>query len=285
MRKKAAIVHLLAVSSTHNRPLYNAMMLTHCIKHRDPVYCTLLFRFFLMTDSVRLSKHLINLIGCSRREAQLYIEGGWVLVDGHIIDEPQFPITNQQVELRANAVAEPLPPITLLLNQPQMPNATLEQQLALLSPETHWAEDPSGIVLLKGHFARLSSELPLQEQATGLQVFTQDWRTLRKLSDDRTRLEQEYTVQVTGEISPAKLKRITRAQIINGVALPGCKASQQNEQHLRMVLKDPSAGVIERLCNSIDLQVVSMKRIRIGAVSMGKLPLGQWRYCAATQKF
>ncbi len=238
-----------------------------------------------MTDSVRLSKHLIDLIGCSRREAQLYIEGGWVLVNGSIIDEPQFPITDQQVELRPDAVAEPLPAITLLLNQPLISNATLEQQLALLSPETHWAEDPSAILQLKGHFARLSSELPLQNKATGLQVFTQDWRTLRKMTDDRTRLEQEYVVQVTGEVSAQKLKRLTHAQMINGVGLPGCKASMQNEENIRMVLKDPSEGVIERLCASIDLEVVAMKRIRIGAMSMGKLPLGLWRYCLPTQKF
>lgn len=238
-----------------------------------------------MTDSVRLSKHLIDQIGCSRREAQLYIEGGWVLVNGAIIDEPQYPITDQSVELRPNAVAEPLPAITLLLNQPVLANATLEQQLALLSADTHWSEDPSNILQLKGHFARLSTELPLQSKATGLQVFTQDWRTLRKLTDDRTRLEQEYVVQVTGEISAQRLKRLAHAQMIKGVGLPGCKASQQNEEHIRLVLKDPSEGVIERLCASIDLDVVAMKRIRIGAVSMGKLPLGQWRYCAAAQKF
>lgn len=261
------------------------MLAAHCIKQADPVYCALLFWLFLMTDSVRLSKHLISLLGCSRREAQLYIEGGWVLVDGAIVDEPQFPISDQVVELRANAVAEPLPAITLLLNQPVMHNVTLEQQLALLTPDSHWQDDPSDILQLKGHFARLSSELPLQDNATGLQVFTQDWRTLRKLTDDRTRLEQEYVVQVTGDISAQRLKRLAHAQIINGVGLPGCKASQQNEEHIRMVLKDPSEGVIERLCASIDLELISMKRIRIGAVSMGKLPLGQWRYCSPTQKF
>ena len=238
-----------------------------------------------MTDSVRLSKHLIDLIGCSRREAQLYIEGGWVSVNGSIIDEPQYPITDQLVELRPNAVAEPLPAITLLLNQPVLPNATFEQELALLTPETHWDEDPSKILQLKGHFARLNSELPLQDKASGLQVYTQDWRTLRKLTDDRTRLEQEYVVQVKGEISAQRLKRLAHAQMINGVGLPGCKASQQNEEHIRMVLKDPSEGVIERLCASIDLEVVAMKRIRIGAVSMGKLPLGLWRYCLPSQKF
>lgn len=238
-----------------------------------------------MTVPVRLSKRLIELTGCSRREAQLYIEGGWVLVNGAVIDEPQFPITDQQVELGSGAVAEPLAPATLLLNQPAMPDATLEQQLALLLPATHWPADPSQVSQLKGHFARLSTELPLQKHASGLQVFTQDWRALRKLTDDRTRLEQEYIVEVAGAVDSHSLKRLSRAQMIQGVGLPGCKASLQSEQTLRMVLKDPSEGVIERLCASIDLKVLAMKRIRIGAVSMGKLPLGQWRYCSPEQKF
>lgn len=238
-----------------------------------------------MTDSVRLSKRLIDITHCSRREAQLYIEGGWVLVDGAVIDAPQFPITNQQVELRPNAVAEPIAPATLLLNQPLMADATLEQQLALITPNSRWADDPSKQLQLKGHFARLSSELALQHKATGLQVFTQDWRTLRKLTDNRSRLEQEYVVQVAGDVSPQQLKPLANTQIVNGIRLPGCKVSMQNEQHLRMVLKDPAVNLVERLCASIGLEVLSMKRIRIGAVSMGKLPQGQWCYCAPKQHF
>ncbi|MGH8486255.1 MAG: RNA-binding protein, partial [Pseudomonas sp.] len=34
-----------------------------------------------MSEPTRLSKRLIELVGCSRREAELYIEGGWVTVD------------------------------------------------------------------------------------------------------------------------------------------------------------------------------------------------------------
>ena len=37
-----------------------------------------------MTDPIRLSKRLAELVGCSRREAELYIEGGWVSVDGKV---------------------------------------------------------------------------------------------------------------------------------------------------------------------------------------------------------
>ena len=65
-----------------------------------------------MTDPIRLSKRLIELVGCSRREAELFIEGGWVSVDGEVIDEPQFKVASQKVELDPEAKAtapEPAP--------------------------------------------------------------------------------------------------------------------------------------------------------------------------------
>ena len=41
-----------------------------------------------MTEAVRLSKHLAALLPCSRREAEMYIAGGWVRVDGEVVEEP-----------------------------------------------------------------------------------------------------------------------------------------------------------------------------------------------------
>ena len=56
-----------------------------------------------MSEPVRLSKRLAELIACSRREAELYIEGGWVLVDGEVVEEPQFKVLQQTAaDERAN---------------------------------------------------------------------------------------------------------------------------------------------------------------------------------------
>ena len=59
-----------------------------------------------MTEAERLSKRLIQLTSCSRREAELYIEGGWVTVDGQVVEEPQHPVTDEQVVLLPGAKAE-----------------------------------------------------------------------------------------------------------------------------------------------------------------------------------
>ncbi|KAF1024361.1 MAG: hypothetical protein GAK37_03146 [Pseudomonas sp.] len=125
----------------------------------------------------------------------------------------------------------------------------------------------------------------LQAGASGLQVYTQDWRTERKITSDLRKLEQEYVVEVSGEIIKHGLERLNRGFEWKGQELPAVKASWQNETRLRMVLKNPAPGLIELLCRSVGLQVVGMRRIRLGGVAMGKLPAGQWRYLETKEKF
>jgi len=236
-----------------------------------------------MSEPIRLSKRLIEQLGCSRREAELYIEGGWVTVDGVVVEQPQFKITEQQVELLPGARADSLEPVTLLLNQ--QPGQNTAAALASISMASLSEAHREGVRPLHGHFARQACIVPLLPGASGLQLFTQDWRVTRKLEADLRRMEQEYIVQVSGEAKPGALERLARGVERKGVELPKAKASWQNEQHLRIVLKNPQPGLIEQLCETAGLKVLAMRRIRLGGVSMGKLPLGQWRYVAATERF
>ncbi|MCY1282393.1 23S rRNA pseudouridine synthase [compost metagenome] len=236
-----------------------------------------------MSDPIRLSKRVIELTGCSRREAELYIEGGWVTVDGEVVEQPQFKVEGQVVALLDGATPTPHEPVTLLLHLPA--GSHPDGAAGLPSLDSRWAEDRAELRPLRSHFSRLNTTLPLQAQAGGLLVLTQDWRTLRKLNEDAGKLEQEYVVEVTGEMPANGLERLKRGIKVKGRELPPAKVSWQNETHLRFALKNPQPGLIAALCAAVGLNIVSMKRIRIGGVPLGKVPAGQWRYLAAGERF
>ncbi|MBF8779745.1 rRNA pseudouridine synthase [Pseudomonas fulva] len=236
-----------------------------------------------MNEPVRLSKRLIAQLGCSRREAELFIEGGWVTVDGIVVEQPQFKVAAEQVELLPGAKAEPLAPVTLLLNQPA--GMWLEEARASIAMATLSDAHRHAVRPLHGHFARQECVAPLAPGASGLQVFTQDWRVKRKIEADLRRLEQEYIIEVRGSASPQSLQRLARGLTRDGRELPKAKASWQNESHLRMAIKAPQPGLIEQLCAVVGLEVLGMRRIRLGGVAMGKLAGGQWRYLAGSERF
>lgn len=235
-----------------------------------------------MSDPVRLAKRLAALVPCSRREAELYIAGGWVMVDGQVVEEPQFMVSQQKVALHPDATLTPVEPATILLHQPAEADSPVQQ---LLRAETHAADDHSGIRLLKQHFVRLAQCLPLELHASGLMVFSQDYRVTRKLVDEAATIEQEYIVEVAGELSADGLKLLNHGLSFNGKPLLPIKVSWQSETKLRFALKGVQPGQIAHMCDSVGLQVANMKRIRIGRMSMAKLPAGQWRYLMPHERF
>jgi 23S rRNA pseudouridine2604 synthase len=72
---------------------------------------------------------------------------------------------------------------------------------------------------------------------------------------------------------------------LDGVKLKPAKVSWQNEDQLRFVLKEGKKRQIRRMCEMVGLKVVGLKRIRIGSVTLGKLPVGEWRYLRDDERF
>lgn len=232
-----------------------------------------------MSEPVRLSKRLIELIKCSRNEAEKYIEGGWVLVDGEVVDLPQYKVLHEKIELHPDASLDPIAPATIILNMSEpFDLADASAGLKLIRPESRSADDRSGIRTLKRHFARLLPTLALEEGATGLMVFTQDGRIAKRLQKNDNKNEQEYIVEVEGEIAVDGLAQLNSVMKRNAWPLSVAKVSWQNENRLRFALKNVQAGQIKYMCEEVGLSVLTMNRIRIGQIPMAKLLPGQWRY-------
>lgn len=223
-------------------------------------------------NTVRLAKRLAEERPCSRREAELYIEGGFVSVDGALVEEAGARVTMEQVITVADdATLLEIVPVTILLNKP----AGAAQPLHLLNGDSLTRTAP-GQRFLKRHITGQEQYLPLDAKTSGLTVFTQDFRVKRKLADEAAKMEQEIIVEVSGTISENGLQQLNT---ING------KVSWQNETRLRFAIKNPKPGLIEKLCKEVGLTVIAMKRIRIGRIAMASLPAGEWRYLQDHERF
>jgi 23S rRNA pseudouridine2604 synthase len=167
-----------------------------------------------MPDPIRLAQRVAELAGCSRTDAEQYIKNGWVSVDGRIVEAPEHKVAGEEVTLAEDARLEAVEPATILLHKPAGFDTIrgTRAAAALVTPESHWADDPSGIRVLQRHFQRLTPLVPLDKEASGLMVLSQDGRVWKHLMDDAEQLEHEYLVEVSGEIEPYGLARLRRAQ-------------------------------------------------------------------------
>lgn len=257
-----------------------------------------------MNEPVRLAKRLADMLACSRREAEQYIEGGWVSVDGVVVEEPQFRVLNQTVALSPDASLLALTPVTMLLHKPAgyeaaeavaaagaagaRAGASIQTAAQLLIAANHSPADRSGIRPLKKHFSSAEMVTPLATPASGLVIFTTDWRVTRKLREDARLLEHEVVVEVSGDIKPGGLERLNRVDhgfTWRGALLPPAKVSWQSEARLRFALKGEVPGQIAYMCDSVGLKITAMKRLRVGRMSLSQLAPGQWRYLMPYERF
>jgi 23S rRNA pseudouridine2604 synthase len=230
-------------------------------------------------EGIRLAKRVADIAGCSRADAERYIAGGWVSVDGEVVDEPATRVVpTQQVVLLPGATPEEAPPVTILLHKP----AGLHGKAALDSLQLDGLFPAyEGERALKRHLSRLTPAMPLEALASGLVVFSQDWRIVRKLGQDSDRIEQEYVAEVSGAIAEDGLARLNKG----GKPNAPIKVSWQSEARLRFAGKGIVPGQIEALCAGVGLQVTALRRLRIGRVALSSLPVGQWRYLKDVEKF
>jgi 23S rRNA pseudouridine2604 synthase len=236
-----------------------------------------------MTDDadpgIRLAKRVAVLAGCSRREAELLIENGAVRVDGQPALLPQTRVhPHQAVVVEAGARAEPVAAVTLLLHKPA--GTPTENAHRLLVAASHHEPERAGLRFLLHHVKAQRCMTPLETGASGLVVFTQEWRIERKLQEDAGVMESEIMVDIAGPVGPDVLSRLDR---------PPARVSigQQAEGHtgLRFAVKGARPGQIARLCDEAGLRILSMKRIRIGRVPLAGLLPGQWRYLLPNERF
>jgi 23S rRNA pseudouridine2604 synthase len=247
-------------------------------------------------EQPRLSKVMAERGICSRREADEWISNGWVMVDGVIIEALGTRISpDANIVISSYAHEVQSENVTILLHKPVgyvsgQAEDGYQPAVVLVHPDNEWLDDPNlnpqNAKAFERRFLRgLAPSGRLDIDSTGLLVLTQDGRIARQLIGEDSTVEKEYLVRVEGTLDDAGLKRLNFGLSLDGEKLKPAKVSWQNEDQLRFVLREGKKRQIRRMCEMVGLHVVGLKRVRIGSVNLGKLPLGQWRYLRSDERF
>jgi len=242
-------------------------------------------------EKVRISKLMAERGLCSRREADAYIERGWVRVDGEVVSElgsKAFP--NQKITLSKQAQQRQTARVTILLNKPVGYVSGQAEQgyrpaVSLITARTQYHPERSPLRFDPSHLRGLAPAGRLDIDSQGLLVLTQDGRIARQLIDEDSEIEKEYLVRVEGRMSASGMKLLHHGLSLDGQPLKPAHVSWQNEDQLRFVLQEGKKRQIRRMCEMVGLKVVGLKRVRMGRIVLGDLPPGRWRYLRDGERF
>jgi 23S rRNA pseudouridine2604 synthase len=247
----------------------------------------------------RLNKRMAELGLCSRREADDWIARGWVKVDGKLAPMGLQVGPQAKIEIDPRARGQQREQVTVLLHKPVgyvsgQAEDGYQPAVVLVQGRNRWSEDRAPHRFSPAQLKGLAPAGRLDIDSTGLLVLTQDGRVARQLIGEDSGMEKEYLVRVAyGNVAekvqdafpPAQLARLRHGLSLDGQPLKPARVDWQNPEQLRFVLTEGKKRQIRRMCEAVGLKVMGLKRVRIGRVMLGNLPVGQWRYLAPHERF
>jgi len=238
-------------------------------------------------EPIRLSKLMSQRGLCSRREADQYIERGWVQVDGQTISTLGSRVNQEQIitlDRRAQR------------RQQQRKTVLLHKPIGYVSGQPEDAQQPAVKLIIPGNrfpqperknqpFPGLAPAGRLDIDSSGLLVLTQDGRIAKQLIGTDSMIDKEYLVRVSGTISPATLTALRCGLTLDDRPLLPAKVRVLQHSLLQFILHEGRKRQIRRMCQAVDLQVLKLKRVRIGKIVLGNLPEGCWRLLKNHESF
>ena len=228
---------------------------------------------------------------CSRREADTFIERGWVYVDGTRITVLGTKVRAEQaITLDKRASAWQKRAVTILLNKPigyvsGQAEKGYPAAVLLVRAKNRFTRDSAKRTFHSSHLRGLAPAGRLDIDSTGLLVLTQNGRIARHLIGEDTAIEKEYLVRVQGMLSEEGLALLRHGLALDGKPLKPARVSWINRNQLLFILTEGRKRQIRRMCEQTCLKVTGLKRVRIGNVRLADLPVERWRYLRDDEDF
>ncbi len=215
---------------------------------------------------IRLNKFISDSGFCSRREADRYIENGSVRINGHIAQMGTKVSSGDVVKVNGTLIeCEGRDTVYLALNKP----------MGIVSTTDPLERD--NIVDFVNYPTRIFNIGRLDKPSEGLILLTNDGDIVNKILRAANNHEKEYEVQVDHNITEDFLRRMASGVPILGTVTKRCKITQEGANRFRIILTQGLNRQIRRMCEFLGYEVTRLKRVRIMNISLGKLPVGQWR--------
>ena len=228
---------------------------------------------------MRLNKFLSSIGFCSRRQADKYIENGKIYIDDSVAGLGAELYDKQKVYFEKTYIG-------------QIDDLNLKQRIVLA------VNKPRGIVCTSSDKDRAENIVDfinyplriypvgrLDKDSEGLLLMTNDGSLVNALMKAKNHHEKEYIVEVNKNIDEAFSQAMSSGVYIKELKVKTrkCYIEKISEKSFKIILTQGLNRQIRRMCESLGFKVLSLRRIRIVNITLGKLKTGEYRKLSTTE--
>lgn len=225
-------------------------------------------------EQVRLQKYIAAAGIASRRRAEELITQGKVKVNGAVVQQQGVKVNTQTdtVEVNGQIIEPEKKKYYILLNKPAGYITTTSDELGRQTV----------MDLMEDISARVYPVGRLDAETEGLLFMTNDGSFANVLTHPRHGIEKEYLVYAKGVVMPAELHKLKRGVALEEFVTKPAEVEliriEQNVSVLKIKIKEGKKRQVRRMFEAVGHEVLYLRRIQVGPIMLGNVPLGKWRH-------
>jgi 23S rRNA pseudouridine2604 synthase len=216
-------------------------------------------------DSISLNKFISETGICSRREADRWIESGRVKINDKVAQKGNRVFQNDKVTVDGKPLKSKPKTVFIALHKPAGITCTTD------------LKDKDNIIDFVKHKERIFHIGRLDKASTGLIFLTNDGDIVNEILRAENNHEKEYIVTVDKSITDNFIQKMSKGVNILDTKTKPCFVQKINNNTFRIILTQGLNRQIRRMCEALDYNVMTLKRIRIMNILLDGLKVGQWR--------
>jgi 23S rRNA pseudouridine2605 synthase len=223
-------------------------------------------------EPIRLNKFLSNAGVCSRREADEFIQGGSIKVNGEVVTELGTKITRQDKVLFNERFVQIESKVYIVLNKPKNTVTTSDD------PQ----ERKTVMDLVKNACQeRIYPVGRLDRNTTGVLLLTNDGDLASKLTHPSFKKKKIYHVWLDKNVAIEDMEKIANGMELEDGEIHADAISYASEEDKSQVGIEIHSGrnrIVRRIFESLGYHVVRLDRVYFAGLTKKNLPRGKWRY-------
>lgn len=222
-------------------------------------------------SSISINKFVAATGACSRREADRLLDAGRVTLNGATAKRGNRVEPNDEVLLDGRPLNDKPATVYLALHKPAGITCTTDRR------------DRTNIIDYLGYPQRIFPIGRLDKPSTGLLLLTNDGDIVNRILRVENAHDKEYIVTVDKAIDRMFVRQMAGGIPILDTVTKKCEVQKLGPKKFRIVLTQGLNRQIRRMCEYLGYEVLTLKRIRIMNVRLGKQPVGALRALRADE--
>jgi 23S rRNA pseudouridine2605 synthase len=220
-------------------------------------------------EKKRLSKAMAAAGIASRRACEELIFAGRVQVNGATIKLPQHHVdwAKDKIEVDGQKLKSEQKKIYYLLNKP----------IGYICTSTRPGKRKIVLDLFPDAHARLFTVGRLDKETSGLLIVTNDGHFANKVIHPSSNIIKEYIVKTLQEITPDHLEALSQGAKVDEKWVRPTAVHKVRKGTFKICVQEGKKHEVRIIAERAGLKVVELTRVRIGALSLGNLPVGAYR--------